>query len=96
MKVWTGASGGAGTGMRVYGEAFTRKSFAGSRTRKYELVCGCVAFVPKFEEEPCFLNNKAKVTMRKSYGFRTYRVLELALYHSLGKLPEPGSTHDFF
>ncbi|HUI39039.1 MAG TPA: transposase, partial [Candidatus Nitrosotalea sp.] len=32
------------------------------------------------------LNNKAKVTMRKSYGFRTYRVLEIALYHSLGKL----------
>ncbi len=26
--------------------------------------------------------------MRKSYGFRTFRVLELALYHSLGKLPE--------
>jgi transposase len=42
------------------------------------------------------LNNKAKVTMRKSYGFRTYRVLELALYHSLGKLPEPECTHDFF
>jgi len=34
--------------------------------------------------------------MRKSYGFRTYRVLELALYPSLGKLPEPESTHDFF
>jgi transposase len=42
------------------------------------------------------LNNKAKVTMRKSYGFRTFRVLELAIYHSLGKLPEPESTHDFF
>ena len=42
------------------------------------------------------LNNKAKVTMRRSYGFRTFRVLELALYHSLGKLPEPESTHDFF
>ena len=42
------------------------------------------------------LNNKAKVTLRKSYGFRTYRVLELSLYHSLGKLPEPESTHDFF
>ena len=41
------------------------------------------------------LNNKDKVTMRKSYGFRTYYVLELALYHSLGKLPEPESTHDF-
>jgi transposase len=42
------------------------------------------------------LNNKAKVTVRKSYGFRTFRCLELALYHSLGKLPEPESTHDFF
>ena len=42
------------------------------------------------------LNNKAKLTMRKSYGFRTYRALELALYHSLGKLPEPECTHDFF
>ncbi len=37
-----------------------------------------------------------KVTLRKSYGFRTYRVLELSLYHSLGKLPEPECTHDFF
>jgi len=42
------------------------------------------------------LNNKAKVTMRKSYGFRTYRILELALYHSLGKLPEPPLAHKFF
>jgi transposase len=39
---------------------------------------------------------QAKVTIRKSYGFRTYCVLELALYHSLGKLPELESTHDFF
>ena len=42
------------------------------------------------------LNNKAKVTMRWSYGFRTFRILELALYHSLGKLPEPELTHEFF
>jgi hypothetical protein len=27
--------------------------------------------------------------MRNSYGFRTFCCLELALYHSLGKLPEP-------
>jgi transposase len=33
------------------------------------------------------LNNQAKVTMRKSYGFRTFRVLELALYHSRGSYP---------
>jgi transposase len=42
------------------------------------------------------LNNKAKVTMRKSYGFRTFHALEMALYHSLGKLPEPEVTHEFF
>jgi hypothetical protein len=42
------------------------------------------------------LNNKAKVTMRRSYGFRTFRILELALYHSLGKLPQPELTHEFF
>ena len=42
------------------------------------------------------LNNKAKVTMRKSCGFRTFHFLELALYHSLGKLPEPELTHEFF
>jgi hypothetical protein len=34
--------------------------------------------------------------MRRSYGFRTFRVLELALYHSLAKLPEPTMTHEFF
>jgi transposase len=42
------------------------------------------------------LNNKATVTMRRSYGFRIYRTLELALNHSLGKLPEPESTREFF
>jgi transposase len=42
------------------------------------------------------LNNKAKVTMRRSYGFRTFPALQLALYHSLAKLPEPSSTHEFF
>jgi len=42
------------------------------------------------------LNNKVKVTMRKSYGFRTFRITEMALYHSLGKLPEKELTHRFF
>jgi transposase len=42
------------------------------------------------------LNNKAKVTMRKSFGFRTFGVLELALYRSLGRLSEPESTHELF
>ncbi len=42
------------------------------------------------------LNNKVKLTMRKSYGFRTYGSVEIALYHSLGKLPEPPLTHRFY
>ena len=41
------------------------------------------------------LNNKAKLTMRKAYGFRTYEAIEIALYHTLGKLPEPEFTHEF-
>ena len=40
-------------------------------------------------------NNKAKLTMRRAFGFRTYRALELALYHTLGNLPEPDATHRF-
>ena len=42
------------------------------------------------------LNNKAKVTMRKAYGFRTFRITEISLYHALGKLPEPRLAHDFY
>ena len=41
------------------------------------------------------LNNKLKVTTRKSYGFRTFRATEVALYHTLGVLPEPEWTHRF-
>lgn len=42
------------------------------------------------------LNNKAKVTMRKAYGFRTFRITEISLYHALGKLPEPKLAHSFY
>lgn len=41
------------------------------------------------------LNNKAKVVTRKAYGFRTFKCIEIALYHQLGKLPEPLVTHRF-
>jgi len=41
------------------------------------------------------LNNKAKLTTRKAYGFRTYKGIETALYHTLGALPEPEFTHEF-
>ena len=41
-------------------------------------------------------NNKAKLTTKKAYGFRTYEAIEIALYHQLGKLPEPIFTHKFW
>ena len=41
------------------------------------------------------LNNKIRVVTRRSYGFRTYEAMEIALYHTLGRLPEPESTHKF-
>ncbi len=42
------------------------------------------------------LNAKAKLTTRKAYGFRELKTLKIALYHNLGKLPEPEVTHKFF
>ena len=41
------------------------------------------------------LNNKEKLVTRKAYGFRTFKAIETALYHTLGALPEPQLTHRF-
>jgi len=41
------------------------------------------------------LNANAKLRFRKAYGFRTFQAAEIALYHQLGRLPEPESTHRF-
>jgi transposase len=41
-------------------------------------------------------NNKAKVVIRKSYGFKTSVMLKISLYHKLGKLPVPELAHEYF
>jgi len=42
------------------------------------------------------LNNKIRVVTRRAYGFRTFDAMEIALYHTLGRLTEPDeSTHRF-
>jgi transposase len=41
-------------------------------------------------------NNKAKLTTKKAYGFRTIHAIETALYHQLADLPEPQFTHRFW
>ena len=40
-------------------------------------------------------NNKAKLSIRKAYGFRSFHTMEIALFHTLGALPEPEGTHTF-
>jgi len=41
------------------------------------------------------MNTKVKLITRRSYGFRTYKATETALYHALGDLPEPKMPHRF-
>lgn len=40
-------------------------------------------------------NNKLKLTTRKAYGFSSFTTIEVALYHTLGALPEPELAHRF-
>ncbi len=41
------------------------------------------------------LNTNVKLRFRKAYGFRSFKAAEIALYHQLGRLPEPELTHRF-
>ncbi|MDE0624990.1 MAG: transposase [Bryobacterales bacterium] len=41
------------------------------------------------------MNNKAKVALRRAYGFRSYKSYELALYHTLADLPQHTLAHRF-
>lgn len=41
-------------------------------------------------------NNKAKVVIRKSYGFKTAKILKITLYHKIGRLPIPNIAHRYF
>ena len=40
-------------------------------------------------------NNRAKLTTRKAYSFRTLEAAQVALYYTLGALPELETTHRF-
>ena len=41
------------------------------------------------------LNRKINLVTRKAYGYRSYDVLKIALFHTMGALPEPEMTHRF-
>lgn len=42
------------------------------------------------------LNLGVNLCMRKAYGYRSFELLQISLFHTLGDLPEPKSTHRFF
>jgi transposase len=42
------------------------------------------------------LNGRGRVVTKRAYGFRSFRALEVALYHDLGRLPVPKFTHRFW
>lgn len=41
------------------------------------------------------LNLRINLCMRKAYGYRSFELLQVSLFHTLGKLPEPKFTHKF-
>ena len=41
------------------------------------------------------MNRNINLITRKAYGYRNYEVLKIALFHTLGHLPEPELTHRF-
>jgi transposase len=41
------------------------------------------------------LNRRINLVTRRAYGYRSYDVLKMALFHTMGALPEPPMTHRF-
>ena len=41
------------------------------------------------------LNTKVKLVTRKAFGYREYNTIKIALFHTLGRLPEPKHAHRF-
>ncbi len=72
------------------------KDFARTMRRHRELLLNWFRAKKRFSSGVVEgLNNKAKTTMKNAYGYRTFTALQVALYHTLGNLPEPKLTHRF-
>ena len=41
------------------------------------------------------LNRRINLSMRKAYGYKSFDLLQVSLFHQLGDLPEPEFTHRF-
>lgn len=73
------------------------KRFARTVRSYRELLLNCFRAKKQFSSGVIQgLNNKARVTLRKEYGYLTFRIAKLSLYHVLGRLAEPILAHRFF
>jgi len=73
------------------------KKVAKSLRKHQELLLNYFSFKERFSNGIVEgFNLKAKLTMRKSFGFKRFKTIEVALFHTLGNLPEPPATHRFY
>jgi len=73
------------------------KKVAKSLRKHQELMLNYFSFKERFSNGIVEgFNLKAKLTMRKSFGFKRFKTIEVALFHTLGNLPEPPATHRFY
>jgi transposase len=72
------------------------KKFAGTMRAHEDLILNWFAAKKLFSSGPVEgMNRKINLVTRKAYGYRSYEVLKIALFHTLGHLPEPEMTHRF-
>ena len=104
QQIWTyKTSWGAKRFLKVWLERAMRsrlpelKKVARSLRKHQDLLLNYFAVKERLSNGPVEgLNLKVKLAMRKAYGFRMFRTIELALYHQLGEMPEPPLTHRFY
>ena len=72
------------------------KKFVGTMRNHEELIFNYWAAGKEFNSGVVEgLNRKVNVVTRKAYGYRSEEVYRIALFHTLGDLPEPPVTHRF-
>jgi transposase len=72
------------------------KKMAGTLRRHRELLLNWFAAKGEISNSSVEgMNTKAKVALRKSYGFKSDEVYQTVLYHELGRLPQHELAHQF-
>ena len=71
------------------------------KSRLLGAVCACIYLLYIQSATATLINGDWKTAgdnliTRKAYGFKTFHAVEIALYHALGALPAPKTTHVFF